>query len=88
MNDINQLPLKTVGNASVLVGDIGYAKDAAQQQYNVVRVDGQRSVYLPVMKQGGDANTISVVDGVKEAVGDLADVPKQLVTRVPRSINP
>ncbi|MDB6067775.1 MAG: acriflavin resistance protein [Pedosphaera sp.] len=82
INEINRLPLKTVGNASVLVGDVGVAKDAAQIQNNIVRVDGQKSVYLPVMKQGGDANTIAVVDGIKDAVSHLLDVPKQLVTKV------
>jgi len=82
VGDINKLPLKTVGNASVLVGDVGKAEDASQIQYNVVRVDGQPSVYLPVLKQGGDANTISVVNGIKEAVGHLLDVPKQMVTKV------
>jgi hydrophobic/amphiphilic exporter-1 (mainly G- bacteria), HAE1 family len=82
VEEINRLPLKTVGNASVLVGDVGKAQDASQIQYNVVRVDGQPSVYLPVMKQGGDANTISVVNGVKAAVAHLLDVPKQLVTKV------
>src|SRR5689334_11016718 len=80
--DINQLPVKTVGQAPVRVGDIGYAKDAQQIQTNIVRVDGQRSVYVPVMKQGGDANTIAVVDGMREAVQHLFDVPKELVTRV------
>jgi multidrug efflux pump subunit AcrB len=82
VGDINKLPLKTVGNASVLVGDVGKAEDASQIQYNVVRVDGQPSVYLPVLKQGGDANTISVVNGIKEAVDHLLDVPKQLVKKV------
>jgi multidrug efflux pump subunit AcrB len=82
IEDINNLPLKTIGNASVLVGDIGQAKDASQIQYNIVRVDGQPSVYLPVLKQGGDANTIEVVDGIKDAVAHLLDVPKQLATKV------
>jgi len=82
IKDINQLPLKTVGNASVLVADVGQAKDASQIQYNTVRIDGQPSVYLPVLKQGGDANTISVVSGIKSAVAHLLDVPKQLVTKV------
>jgi len=82
IKDIDRLPLKTVGDASVLVGDVGEARDASQIQSNVVRVDGQPSVYLPVMKQGGDANTISVVDGIKEAVAHLVDVPAQLVTKV------
>jgi hydrophobic/amphiphilic exporter-1 (mainly G- bacteria), HAE1 family len=81
-SDINALPLKTVNGASVLVGDIGHAQDAQQIQVNVVRVDGQKSVYLPVLKQGGDSNTIAVVDGVKKAVADLSDVPRQLSAKV------
>jgi HAE1 family hydrophobic/amphiphilic exporter-1 len=82
ISDINRLPLKTVGNASVLVQDVGKAEDAAQIQNNIVRVDGQPSVYLPVLKQGGDANTIAVVDGIKAGVARLLDVPKQLVANV------
>ena len=82
MKDINMLPLKTVGEASVLVADVGKAQDASQIQVNKVRVNGQASVYLPVLKQGGNANTIAVVDGVKEVVSKLLDVPKRLVTQV------
>ena len=82
IEDINDLPLKTVGGASVMVADVGEAKDASQIQNNIVRVDGQPSVYLPVLKQGGDANTIAVVNGIKEAVAHLLDVPKQLVAQV------
>jgi multidrug efflux pump subunit AcrB len=82
VEDINQLPVKTVGEAPVRIADIGVAKDAQQIQTNVVRVDGQRSVYLPVLKQGGDTNTIAVVDGVKKTVSKLLDVPKQLISKV------
>jgi len=80
--DLNRLPLKTVGKSSVMVGDIGEAKDAAQIQNNIVRVDGQRSVYLPVLKQGGDANTIAVVDGIKASLKNLLDVPESLIPKV------
>ncbi|MGE5415143.1 MAG: efflux RND transporter permease subunit, partial [Syntrophomonadaceae bacterium] len=80
--EINRLPLKTLGGASVLVRDVGHAADAHTIQTNVVRVDGQRSVYLPILKQGGDTNTIAVVDGIKEAVSSLSDIPKQLVANV------
>ncbi|HEV7927624.1 MAG TPA: efflux RND transporter permease subunit [Verrucomicrobiae bacterium] len=82
MKDVNLVPLKTVGEASVLVGDVGKAQDASQIQVNKVRVNGQASVYLPVLKLGGDANTIAVVNGVKRAISKLVDVPKQLVTQV------
>src|ERR1700676_2991583 len=82
IGEINQLPIKTVGQSPVRVADIGYAKDAEQIQTNLVRVDGQKSVYLPILKQGGDTNTIAVVDGVREKLRNLFDVPKQLITRV------
>jgi hydrophobic/amphiphilic exporter-1 (mainly G- bacteria), HAE1 family len=81
-NTINSMPLKTVGQSSVLVGDVGKAVDAQAIQTNIVRVDGQPSVYLPILKQGGDTNTIRVVDGIKEALQHLVDIPKQLITRV------
>jgi multidrug efflux pump subunit AcrB len=82
IHDIDELPIKTVGQAPVLVDDIGWASDAAMIQTNIVRVDGQRSVYTPVMKQGGDVNTIAVVDAVKEKVQHLLDVPKSLISSV------
>ena len=79
---INSMPLKTVGQASVLVADVGKAVDAQAIQTNIVRVDGQPSVYLPILKQGGDTNTIAVVDGIKEALQHLVDIPRQLIARV------
>jgi len=79
---INTMPLKTVGQSSVMVADIGKAVDAQAIQTNIVRVDGQPSVYLPILKQGGDTNTIAVVNGIREALQNLVDVPKQLVARV------
>ncbi|MBZ5688849.1 MAG: efflux RND transporter permease subunit [Acidobacteriia bacterium] len=80
--EINRLPLKTVNGASVLVEDVGKALDAHEIQTNVVRVDGQNSVYLPILKQGGGSNTIAVVNGIKDAIADLTDVPKELVAKV------
>jgi multidrug efflux pump subunit AcrB len=82
MQDLDRVPLKTVGSASVLVADVGHAADAAQIQYNKVRINGQPSVYVPVLKQGGDANTIKVVNGVRRVMADLVEVPAQLVTKV------
>jgi multidrug efflux pump subunit AcrB len=79
---MNQMPLKSVGNGSVLVADIGHAVDAGALQYNIVRIDGQRSVYVPVFKQGGDSNTIDIVNGMKEAIRHLVDIPSSLKTAV------
>src|SRR6516162_4620892 len=82
MEELGKIPVKTVGSSWVSVNDIGKAEDANQIQYNLVRVDGQRSVYLPIMKQGGDTNTIQVVDGMRETIGHLFDIPKQLKATV------
>ena len=82
LNNMNQAPLKIVGESPVRMSDVGEAKDAYSRQFNVVRVDGQRSVYLPVLKQGGDSNTIAVVDGVRAKLTKLFDVPDTLVRTV------
>jgi multidrug efflux pump subunit AcrB len=82
MEELGKVPVKTVGTSWVTVNDIGKAEDANQIQYNLVRVDGQRSVYLPIMKQGGDTNTIAVVDGIRDAIRQLYDIPKQLEASV------
>ena len=82
LREINQLPVKMDGLTPVRIADIGEARDAQQLQTNIVRVDGQRSVYLPVLKQGGDSNTIEVVEGLRKASSKLVDVPKELVTEV------
>jgi multidrug efflux pump subunit AcrB len=79
--ELNDVPLKTDGDRSVFVSDVGHAVDGSYLQYNIVRVNEQRSVYVPVMKQGGDTNTISVVNGIKKAIKTLRDIPPQLKAR-------
>ncbi len=82
VRDLNNVPIKLEGESPVRISDIGEVKDAYNLQYNIVRVDGQRSVYLPVLTQGGGANTIQVVNGVREKLTKLFDVPPSLVSRV------
>jgi multidrug efflux pump subunit AcrB len=82
VDDLNNLPLKMVGSNWVTVGDVGEAKDASQLQYNIVRIDGQKSASIPIMKQGGDSNTLEVVSSVRELVSHLFDVPRQLKTEI------
>ncbi|HXN28972.1 MAG TPA: efflux RND transporter permease subunit [Candidatus Acidoferrales bacterium] len=79
---LNQVPLKTEGQKSVFISDVGRAVDGSYQQYNVVRVNGQKSVYAPILKQGGDTNTIAVVNGIRKAIATLRDIPAQLHTHV------
>ena len=79
---MNSMPLKSYGNSSVLVADVGHAEDSGALQYNIVRIDGQRSVYVPIFKQGGDSNTITIVNGMKAAIKRLVDIPDSLKTAV------
>ena len=75
LDEINNVPVKIGdGSAPVLVRDVGHAEDAAQIQQNVVRINGQHSVYVPVLKQG-NANTIAVVDAVRDLLPELTGVP-------------
>ena len=82
MEEIDRLPLKNSGNGQLLVADVGKALDSSAIQTNIVRVDGQHSVYLPILKQGGDSNTISIVNGVRDQLKHLVDIPKSLKTAV------
>jgi hydrophobic/amphiphilic exporter-1 (mainly G- bacteria), HAE1 family len=82
MKQLAEVPIKTVGTSWVSVDDVGKAEDSHQIQYNVVRVDSQRSCYIPIMKQGGNTNTIDVVNGIRKLVGHLYDIPKQMVANV------
>jgi multidrug efflux pump subunit AcrB len=80
--EIGRTPLKSLPAGQVIVADVAAVKDGAAIQTSIVRIDGQRSVYLPVLKQGGDSNTIEVVQGIRKAVEDLTGLPRSLKANV------
>jgi multidrug efflux pump subunit AcrB len=82
MEQLGQIPLKVKGHSWVTVNDVGKAEDAHGIQTNIVRIDGQKSAYIPIMKQGGDTNTIAVVEGVRQLTKHLYDIPKQMATSI------
>ncbi len=61
-------------NAVVRVADVAEVEDGAADQNEIVRINGQRGVYIRVLKQPG-ANTIGVVDAVRAAMPNLRGVP-------------
>lgn len=79
---LNDVPVKTDGERSVFISDVGRGVDGSSLQYNIVRVGGQKSVYVGVQKQGGNTNTIAVVDGIRKAIGGLRDIPAELKASV------
>jgi CzcA family heavy metal efflux pump len=58
----------------VRVKDLGTVADSSDIQTNIVRTDGQRSVYLRVNKQPA-ANTVQVVDALRAALPKMVGIP-------------
>ncbi len=82
VKDFNQLPVKWVNGAPVLLGDIANVTDTHQPQTNVVRVDGRPATYLMVIKHA-DASTLAVVDAVKAKLPEIrATAPKGLKVKL------
>jgi CzcA family heavy metal efflux pump len=71
LNELNELPIKTVNGAVIRVRDVAQVHDGYQPQQNVVRLDGFRGVLLTILKSGS-ASTLSVVEGVKKAMAGVS----------------
>ncbi len=71
---MEDIVVRKVGDVPVRVRDLGYVEDSSEDQTSIVRVNGERAVYLRVNKQPS-ANTIEVVDGVKALIPRLVGVP-------------
>jgi multidrug efflux pump subunit AcrB len=46
IDDLNKLPIKQVGGATVYLSDVAHVRDAWAVQQNIVRSEGRRSVLL------------------------------------------
>ncbi len=78
MQDLNRIPIKTVGDTTIYMKDVAWVRDGSPPQTNIVRVNGQRSVLLTIQK-AGTASTLSVIAGVKAMLPRIATtVPPQL----------
>jgi multidrug efflux pump subunit AcrB len=67
IDDLNQMPVKFVNGATILLKDVAQVRDGAMVQQNIVREDGRRSVLISVIKNG-NASTLAVVNGVKRVL--------------------
>ncbi|TAL11052.1 MAG: efflux RND transporter permease subunit [Nitrospirae bacterium] len=77
VKEMNDFPVKVTNGVPVYLKDVGTAADSTAVQVNVVRVNGYRSVYVPILKQAG-ANTLAVIDGIREALPKLKGIPADL----------
>lgn len=68
----------------VTVGEVATVEDSSAERATINRINGQEGVSL-VLTKAGDASTVTVVDGVKQALNDLAPtLPKDLTQVVLR----
>jgi multidrug efflux pump subunit AcrB len=63
IQELNDLPIKVVGNAVIYLRDVATVSDGSAPQTNIVRQDGRRGVLVGVLK-AGTASTIDVVNGI------------------------
>jgi len=64
IDELNAIPVKTVGNSVIYVRDVANIRDGFIPQTNIVRFNGQRATMLDIQKTGS-ASTLDIVAGVK-----------------------
>src|SRR5215471_15730381 len=78
LDEIADLPIKTVDGTVLYVRDVASVRDGYAPQTNMVHVSGKRSVLMSVLKNGS-ASTLDVARAVRERLpATLARLPKEL----------
>ncbi len=67
MADLDDIPIKVVGNSTIYLRDVAHVRDGFGPQTNIVRRDGRRGTLVTVLKSG-DASTLDVVDNIRAAL--------------------
>jgi multidrug efflux pump subunit AcrB len=70
IDDLDKMPVKFANGATILLKDVAQVRDGSMVQQNIVREGGHRSVLLSVIKNG-NASTLAVVNGVKQALQSI-----------------
>ncbi|MEO1527216.1 MAG: efflux RND transporter permease subunit [Planctomycetota bacterium] len=71
--EIENIPIVVRDEKPIFIRDVGRVVDDAALQYNIVRVNGNRSVYCPLLREPGE-NTIAVVDRIYDGIA--SEIPK------------
>jgi len=78
LEDLNNLPIKTVNGATVYIKDVAQVRDGFSVQGNIVRTNGTRGVLMTVSRTG-KTSTLDIVNSVKTALPKiLANLPQDL----------
>jgi CzcA family heavy metal efflux pump len=76
--ELNGIVVATVNNAPVLVSDVATVSPSVEPQYTIVTADGHPAALVNINRQP-DANTVAVVDNVKDALNAMrGQIPKDV----------
>jgi multidrug efflux pump subunit AcrB len=64
LDQLNDMPIKSVNGAMVYIRDIGHVHEGFAIQQNIVRINGKRAVLLTIMK-AASASTLDIVKRVR-----------------------
>jgi multidrug efflux pump subunit AcrB len=81
VQQLNDLPVKSVNGRTVFLRDVAHVRDGYSVQTSVVHVNGKRGVLLPILKLGA-ASTLEVVRNVLDALPKImATLPPELTVQ-------
>src|SRR5882757_2074184 len=76
VEEMNDLPVKQVGNSTIYVRDVAHVRDGFGPQINVVRLDGQRGALVSILKTG-KGSTLDIVAGARDLLPKIASTLPQ-----------
>jgi HAE1 family hydrophobic/amphiphilic exporter-1 len=80
----NELVIVTRNGTPIRIKDVGWAEDGTKEERSMARLNGEPTVTLEVLRQSG-ANTVAVIDGVKERLAKLqSQLPQDLKVEIIR----
>ena len=78
VNDLNDLPIKTVNGAMIYIRDVAHVRDGNPPQTNIVRVVGRRALLMAIMKTGS-SSTLDIIRDVQAKLQVARDeIPPQV----------
>ena len=78
VEDLNNLPIKTVNGAVIYIRDVAHVRDGFSPQTNIVRVNGNRGVLMNIMKTGS-ASTLDIIKDVQNVLENIkGQLPPEL----------
>ncbi|MBL4688362.1 MAG: efflux RND transporter permease subunit [Nannocystaceae bacterium] len=80
VEDLDDIPIAVRDGKTIYLRDVAKARDAAQIQSNIVRINGRRQVYIPIYRQPG-ANTIEIVDAIRSRLVRIGDRLREMDAR-------